>query len=71
MLPFILVGVVLLYAWAVRKVHAGGMQLQRGRVAWGIGWWKGSAKAFAYSRIWCGGYWYGFRLGPFWLAVEP
>lgn len=36
----------------------------------GAGWWKGSAKAFACSRDWYDGYWYGFRLGPFWASCH-
>jgi hypothetical protein len=68
MLPFIIVGMVLLYAWIV---HSGPWDYQLGRVQLGIGWWAGSAKVFACTRQWYDGYWYGFRLGPFWLCVEP
>ena len=36
----------------------------------GIGLWKGSAKVFACGRDWYDGWWYGFRLGPFWAACN-
>lgn len=38
---------------------------------YGIGWWEGSAKIFSFGRTYCDGYWYGFRLGPFWASCIP
>ena len=38
----------------------------------GVGWWKGSHKVFTCGRTYYDGWWYyGFRLGPFYLAIAP
>lgn len=37
----------------------------------GVGWWPGSPKLFTCGRTYYDGWWYGFRLGPFFLAVAP
>jgi hypothetical protein len=44
---------------------------QRGRVHGGIGWWKNSAKLFAFGRDYrVDSITLGVRIGPFWLCVE-
>lgn len=40
-------------------------------VEWGVGWWKGSSRWFACGRIYYDGWWYGFRLGPFYMSIAP
>jgi len=44
--------------------------LRHGKWEAGIGWWEGSTKVFDCSRSWYDGYWYGFRLGPFWAGCH-
>lgn len=43
-----------------------------GRWQFGCGWWKEAEGLwFACSRDWIDGWWYGFRLGPFWACCSP
>lgn len=37
----------------------------------GMGWWKGSAKLMSYVNIWYDGWWWGVRVGPFFINRGP
>lgn len=37
----------------------------------GIGWWKGSSKALAWSRGYYDGQWFGVRVGPLFYSRGP
>lgn len=37
----------------------------------GLGWWQGSAKVFRWHRSYYDGWWFEFRLGPFFYSRNP
>lgn len=37
----------------------------------GIGWWHGSAKLYTYTNTWYDGWWWGMRIGPFFINRGP
>jgi hypothetical protein len=37
----------------------------------GMGWWKGSAKLMSYVNTWYDGWWWGVRVGPFFINRGP